>query len=138
MARNENKEAEEKVEVTPDEALNKLKELEADNALLKSMVMQVIEGKIENTAPASSEKEMKVDSSEFDKAFAELVPIQLYKDNGKYNSDLFVRLNGRQYKIQRGKRVMVPKPIKEIIDQSEESDRRCAEMIDRLVADYQE
>ena len=38
----------------------------------------------------------------------ELVAVRLFKDNDKYNSDVFVSVNCNNYLIRRGETVMVP------------------------------
>lgn len=67
-----------------------------------------------------------------------LVPVNLFKDGDKYKDDVFVSDNGRQYKIQRGKTVMVPPSVKEILDQSEAQDRATAMLIEELEEEYRE
>ena len=57
--------------------------------------------------------------------------VNLFKDNNKYAGDVFVGLNGRAYRIQRGKHVRVPKAVAEILERSLEQDARTAELIDR-------
>ena len=41
----------------------------------------------------------------------EKVRIKLFKDNGRYKGDLFVSVNGVNYKIRRGVEVEVPRRI---------------------------
>lgn len=41
-----------------------------------------------------------------------LVPVRLFKDNDKYNADVFVSVNCNNYLIRRGETVMVPQFIK--------------------------
>ena len=60
--------------------------------------------------------------------WTDLVPVKLFKDNEKYNDDVFVALNGHRYLIKRGETVMVPKCIKEILDNSEAQRRHAEEM----------
>lgn len=67
-----------------------------------------------------------------------LVPVTLFKDSGRYKDDVFVCDNGKGYKIQRGKTVMVPPSVKEILDQSEAQDRKTADMIEALEREYLE
>ncbi len=38
------------------------------------------------------------------------VKIKLFKDNSRYKGDLFVSVNGTNYKIRRGVEVEVPQP----------------------------
>lgn len=48
----------------------------------------------------------------------ELVAVRLFKDNDKYNSDVFVSVNCNNYLIRRGETVMVPLFIKKGTGQS--------------------
>lgn len=52
----------------------------------------------------------------------EMVPIKLFKDGDRYKDDVPVTLNGKLYLIQRGKVVMVPRGVKEILDTQERQD----------------
>lgn len=49
----------------------------------------------------------------------DMVTITLFKDNDKYNSDVFVAVNGNNYQIQRGVPVTVPRYVAEVINQAE-------------------
>lgn len=70
------------------------------------------------------------------KAETGLVPVELFKDNGKYADDLTVVWNGKVFKIQRGKVVMVPPEVKEIIDHSQYQDFNTAAMIGGMEEEY--
>ena len=67
---------------------------------------------------------------------SDLVPITLFKDNDRYKDDVKVGLNGKLYVIERGKTVMIPKPVREILDHQAEQDRRTANMISQMESDY--
>lgn len=64
------------------------------------------------------------------KYWTERVPFRAFKDSGKYKEDYIVGLNGKQYQIQRGKDVMIPRNVREIIYQSMAQDEATADMID--------
>ena len=51
---------------------------------------------------------------------------------GAKNTDVFVRVNGAKYQIQRGKTVMIPRCVAEVLDNSQAQDDRTAELIDQL------
>lgn len=68
----------------------------------------------------------------------EKVTIKLFKDNGKYKDDLTVTVNGVTYQIQRGKTVEVPRYIADVIAQSERQDTQTANMLEKLVDDFNE
>ena len=44
------------------------------------------------------------------------VRIRLFKDNSRYKGDLFVSVNGVNYKIRRGVEVEVPAYVAEVLD----------------------
>ena len=60
------------------------------------------------------------------------VTIKLFADSGKYRDDLFVSVNGRRFGIKRGVEVSVPRPIADVIAESEAQDKRTAAMIEKL------
>lgn len=60
--------------------------------------------------------------------------IRLFSDNGKYKGDLFVSVNGVNYKIQRGVNVEVPPEVAEVIRHSQEQDTQTAARMDALTA----
>lgn len=68
----------------------------------------------------------------------ELVPITLFKDNGKYKDDLVVQLAGVAYQIKRGVQVMIPRAVYDIVIRSQQQDQKTANMLDSLQAEYAE
>lgn len=60
----------------------------------------------------------------------ELVEIMLFKDSDKYSDDLIVTHNGKNYQIKRGVKVMVPRKVQLVI---EDSMKQAG-----LAADYEE
>ena len=46
------------------------------------------------------------------------VRIRLFKDNSRYKGDLFVSVNGVNYKIRRGVEVEVPAYVAEVLENS--------------------
>ena len=65
-----------------------------------------------------------------------LVPVRLFKDNGKYKDDVTVGLNGKIWRIKRGEIVMIPREVREILDHSEYQDTETAKMISELESDF--
>ena len=59
----------------------------------------------------------------------ELVPIRLFSDGGRYKGDLFVSVNGVNYKIRRGVEVEVPPEVAEVLEHSQMQDERTAARI---------
>ena len=50
------------------------------------------------------------------------VRIRLFKDNSRYKGDLFVSVNGVNYKIRRGVEVEVPREVAEVLEHSQMQD----------------
>lgn len=61
-----------------------------------------------------------------------MVKIRLFSDNGRYKGDLFVSVNGVNYKIQRGVDVEVPEAVAEVLRHSQEQDSCTAARIVQL------
>ena len=59
----------------------------------------------------------------------EKVRIKLFKDNGRYKGDLFVSVNGVNYKIRRGVEVEVPRAVAEVLEHSQRQDGLTAARI---------
>ena len=57
------------------------------------------------------------------------VRIRLFKDNSRYKGDLFVSVNGVNYKIRRGVEVEVPPEVAEVLEHSQVQDERTAARI---------
>ena len=57
------------------------------------------------------------------------VRIRLFKDNGRYKGDLFVSVNGVNYKIRRGVDVEVPKAVADVLEHSQRQDDLTAARI---------
>ena len=57
------------------------------------------------------------------------VKIKLFKDNSRYKGDLFVSVNGTNYKIRRGVEVEVPAAVAEVLEHSQMQDERTAARI---------
>ena len=55
--------------------------------------------------------------------------IKLFKDNSRYKEDLFVSVNGVNYKIRRGVEVEVPPEVAEMLEHSQMQDERTAARI---------
>ena len=54
------------------------------------------------------------------------VRIRLFKDNSRYKGDLFVSVNGVNYKIRRGVEVEVPPEVAEVLEHSQQQDEYTA------------
>lgn len=62
------------------------------------------------------------------------VRIRLFKDNGKYKDDVFVGVNGKGYRIQRGVDVEVPESVANVLEESARQDAATAALIERETA----
>lgn len=60
---------------------------------------------------------------------SENVKVKLFKDNSRYQGDLFVSVNGVNYKIRRGIEVEVPPEVAEVLEHSQQQDECTAARI---------
>lgn len=98
-------------------------ELEA----VETMTDEEVTEAVENTAGEEVTKNTATVSDDY---LEELVEIMLFKDSDKYSDDLVVTLNGKNYQIKRGVKVMVPRKVQLVI---EDSMKQAG-----LAADYEE
>lgn len=98
-------------------------ELEA----VETMTDEEVTEAVENTADEEAAKNAVEVSDDY---LEELVEIMLFKDSDKYSDDLVVTLNGKNYQIKRGVKVMVPRKVQLVI---EDSMKQAG-----LAADYEE
>lgn len=101
----------------------KNEELEA----VETMADEEVAEAVENTADEEVTKNAVEVSDDY---LEELVEIMLFKDSDKYSDDLVVTLNGKNYQIKRGIKVMVPRKVQLVI---EDSMKQAG-----LAADYEE
>lgn len=99
------------------------KELEAVETMTDEELAEAVEN-------AADEEVTKNTSTVNDDYLEELVEIMLFKDSDKYSDDLVVTLNGKNYQIKRGVKVMVPRKVQLVI---EDSMKQAG-----LAADYEE
>ena len=66
-----------------------------------------------------------------------MVSFFAFKDDGKYKDDMVVGLNGKIYRIQRGKYVRIPKDVYDIIRQSMAQDAATAEYLESKSREYE-
>ena len=101
----------------------KYEELEA----VETMTDEEVTAPVESTADEEVTKNAVEVSDDY---LEELVEIMLFKDSDKYSDDLVVTLNGKNYQIKRGVKVMVPRKVQLVI---EDSMKQAG-----LAADYEE
>lgn len=68
---------------------------------------------------------------------AEKVPIELFKDNGKYKGDVLVCVNGERFLIKRGVRVEVPRYVALVLEESSKQDTATANLIESESSRYE-
>lgn len=74
---------------------------------------------------------------EKDKAYwNELVPVKLFKDNGKYKDDVFVAVNGETCAIKRGERVMIKRKFAEVLDLSDMQDYETSQLMEQKEREF--
>ena len=64
----------------------------------------------------------------------EMVEIKLFKDGKTYKDDVFVAVNGKNYLVQRGVKVAVPRCVAEVIVRSERQRDKADELIHSIVS----
>lgn len=85
------------------------------------------------TSPANPKAEALKRETEY---LNELVQIELFKDNDKYKADLPVGWNGKLYVIQRGKPVMVPRAVAQIVEAQLAQDKATSMLIEREANEF--
>lgn len=61
----------------------------------------------------------------------ELVEVQLFKDGGKYQDDVFVGVNGETIAIKRGEKVKIKRKFAEVLENSMRQDIIVADIISK-------
>ncbi|MEA4920633.1 MAG: hypothetical protein VB078_06925 [Clostridiaceae bacterium] len=64
------------------------------------------------------------------------VDFYAFKDNDKYKDDIFVAVNGKTFKIQRGKHVRIPRYVAEVLANSMDQDARTANLMEKEASAY--
>lgn len=97
----------------------------------EKIVADAKEAAAEINAPAKSKAEMDAELAAHKAYMNELVEIKLFRDNGKYQDDVFVSCNGETVAIKRGERVKIKRKFVEILDNSEHQDYETARLIEQ-------
>ena len=66
----------------------------------------------------------------------DMVPIMLFRDNGKYKDDQFVAVNGKTCQIRRGERVEITAMFAEVLENSMKQDNATADLIARQTQEF--
>lgn len=89
------------------------------------------------TAVSGELTEEQKQAIEEDKAYwNELVPVKLFKDNGKYKDDVFVAVNGETCAIKRGEKVMIKRKFAEVLDLSDMQDYETSQLMERKEREF--
>lgn len=67
----------------------------------------------------------------------ELVTVQLFRDNDKYQGDVFVAVNGQTCLIKRGVPVQIKRKFARVLEQSMAQDNATADLISRETAKFE-
>lgn len=89
------------------------------------------------TTEETVDKTKKASKKDPDAYFKELVEVELYKD-AKNKGDVLVTVNGEKFQIQRGKKVKVPRYVKEVLDNQKNMRDLAVERMEQLQAEYAE
>lgn len=115
-------------------------EVEALKAQLAAAQAEVEKAKADVVA-AKAEIEatpvVKMGTAEQETYLEEKVPVMLMKDNNKYRDDVTVIYNGKNYQIKRGITVMVPRKIKNVLDDSFAQQMVAADLSTKLEAEFE-
>lgn len=86
----------------------------------------------EGALPDKKEKKMAAKKDAPAKSWEEQkVTVRLFKDNERYKDDVTVIVNGRTWRIQRGKEVEIPLYVWNVIKNGMEQDFNTADLIQR-------
>jgi hypothetical protein len=99
-------------------------DLEALKAQIKADILADMK-KEAVTAPAEAPAPVPAIDPNNDK-----VEFLAFKDNDNYKDDITVCVNGRVFKIQRGKRVLIPRYVAAVLENSQDQDTRTANLIE--------
>ena len=95
-----------------------LAEKEAENAILRGEKRLAAE-----KARAAAE--------EYERYLNEYISVKLFKDNDRYQDDVYVAVNGQNCVIKRGEWVKIKRKFALVLDASEIQDMKTAEFIER-------
>jgi hypothetical protein len=82
--------------------------------------------------PARMESKMAEAKKQGYDPWEDKVPVTLFYDGANYKEDVYVAVNGRRFQIKRGVEVMIPRCVKEVLDNSERMKRERDERLIKL------
>ncbi len=95
----------------------KIAEKEAENARLRGI-------------KRSEDEKAREKAREYENYLNEYISVKLFKDNDRYQDDVYVAVNGQNCMIKRGEWVKVKRKFALVLDTSEIQDMRTAEFIE--------
>lgn len=66
----------------------------------------------------------------------EKIPYRLFRDSGKYSEPVFVSVNGHPFLIPRGKTVMIPRYVAQVLEDSAALKAEAAMKADQLEDEF--
>lgn len=108
-----------------------------DLAALKAELLAELR-KEQEAAAANSEAEKTEEEKNAEAYLNEIVKVRLFKDGKDYKDDVIVHLNGKNFAIQRGIDVEIPRKFALLIEQSEKQDVLAAEFAEAKQNEYKE
>lgn len=82
-------------------------------------------------------EEQKKAAEEEEAYYNEMVEIELFKDNGKYKSDVFVAVNGVGMMVPRGKKVKVKRKYALVIEDSLKQNKKAVDFMEMKVRELE-
>lgn len=111
-------------------------ELTADQILEKARLEAeriIAEAKEKVATPSAEETWIPPAVAENESRMKEKVKIKLFYDGKQYKDDLYVAVNGKNYQIQRGVEVEVPRYVAEVIANSDKQTQLVGDLINQGV-----
>lgn len=100
----------------------------------------LIDKKLAEKQAASAAKEqekVRVGDKQYVAAEKKMVPVELFRDNGRYKNDVYACVNGKPWNVPRGQRVEIPECHAEVIQRSMKQDDATSTMMRKYQDDWQ-
>lgn len=101
---------------------------------INEVVDEVKEVKPKKVEKKPTEAEIKANILAYEN---ELVTVKLFKDTGRYKDDVTVHVNGKNWQIQRGIEVKIPRYVARVLAYSDKQDIETAMMIEAKEQEYE-
>lgn len=95
------------------------------------------EAETEKKAAAEAESEAEAEKKAEVNPDDELVTVQLFRDNDKYQGDVFVAVNGQTCLIKRGVPVQIKRKFARVLEESMAQDYATADLISRETSKFE-